>query len=133
MEDCIFCKIIKKEIDSKIIYEDDYVFAMLDAQPIAPGHTLVLPKNHVSNILELPDGEIESFFSGVKKVTKILEDSLKPDGFTHGINHKVGQAVDHFHFHIIPRWKDDGGDSLHSVVSNIPSESLDNIYKEIKE
>ncbi|MEX1014303.1 MAG: HIT family protein [Candidatus Paceibacterota bacterium] len=126
----MFCKIIRGEIDSQKIYEDDHVFVMLDASPISKGHTLVLPKKHASNILELENREIEPFFMAVKKITKKLEEALSPDGFTHGINHKVGQAIDHLHFHIIPRWKDDGGGSLHNVVSNSPEESLEEI-KEI--
>lgn len=132
MEDCIFCKIIDGEIDSKKIFENDHVFVMLDAQPLAPGHTLVLPKNHHENILDLPDNEVEDYFKGVKKAVGMIEEALEPDGFTHGINHNVGQAVDHLHFHIIPRWNDDVGGNLHSIVSNKPEESLDEIQDKIK-
>lgn len=131
MKDCIFCKIIEGEIDSKKIFENEHVFVMLDAQPLAPGHTLVLPKKHHENILNLPDDEVESYFKAVKKAVDMIEKSLEPDGFTHGINHNVGQAVDHLHFHIIPRWNDDGGGNLHSIVSNSPEESLDEIQDKI--
>lgn len=131
MNDCIFCKIIDGEIDSKKIYEDDNVFAMLDAEPLSPGHALVLPKQHSSNILDLPDNKVGEYFEGVKKVVGMIEESLEPDGFTHGINHNVGQAVDHLHFHIIPRWNNDGGSNLHSIVSNSPEKSLEEIQKKI--
>lgn len=131
MKDCIFCKIIKGEIDSKKIFEDSHVFVMLDAQPLAPGHTLVLPKDHHENILDLPDRQVEHYFKGFKKAVRMIEDALEPDGFTHGINHNVGQAIDHLHLHIIPRWDSDGGDNLHSIVSNSPEESLDEIQDKI--
>lgn len=131
MKDCIFCKIIEGEIDSQKIFENKHVFVMLDAQPLSPGHTLVLPKAHVKNILELPENEVGPYFKGVQKAVSMIQESLEPDGFTHGINHHVGQTVDHLHFHIIPRWNDDGGENLHSVVSNPPEESLDEIHKKI--
>ena len=129
--DCIFCEIINKKIEAEIIYEDEWALAMLDARPIAPGHTLILPKRHLLNILELSDEEICPIFRVVKEITARLKEKLHPDGFTIGINHdKVsGQMVDHLHIHIIPRFEGDGGSSLHCVVDNPPKESL----KEIKE
>lgn len=130
---CLFCSIGKKEIAAEIIYEDDKTMAFLDILPRAPGHTMVIPKTHAENILELPEEEVAPVFGAVKKVTEMLEKSLRPDGFTIGINHgKVsGQAIDHLHIHIIPRWKNDGGTSIHSVVSNKPKESLAEIKVKI--
>lgn len=124
--DCLFCKIIKKEIPAEIIYEDSYSLAVLDVHPRSPGHAMILPKNHAENILDLADEEIGGVFMAVKKVTEILNESLKPDGFTIGINHgKVsGQAIDHLHIHVMPRWRDDGGGSIHNVVDNPPKETL---------
>lgn len=131
--DCVFCKMINKEIPARFVYEDEDVVAVLDINPRSKGHTMVIPRFHAPTILELPDDKIESLFSAVKKVTKKLENSLNPDGFTMGINHKEisGQTVDHLHFHIIPRFKGDGGGSVHSVVNNPPKESLEEIQKEI--
>ena len=127
---CFFCKIIKKEVPAEIIYEDDNALAVLDIHPRAPGHTVVLPKVHAENILDLPEDKIEGVFKAVKKVTELLEKALKPDGFITGINHgKVsGQSIEHLHIHIIPRWIGDGGGSVHDVVNNPPKQSL----KEIK-
>ena len=122
MSDCLFCKIISKEIPAKIVYEDNDAFAFLDNFPRAPGHTMVLPKFHAENILDLPDDKIGPLFAAVKKVTQILKDKHRPDGFTIGINQgqASGQAIDHLHIHIIPRWYSDGGGSIHSVVNNRP-------------
>lgn len=132
--DCLFCKIIKKEISAEIIYEDSVSMVVLDVYPRSPGHAMILPKNHAENILDLADEEIGGVFKAVKKVVAILNESLKPDGFTIGINHgKVsGQIIDHLHIHVMPRWRGDGGDSIHSVVDNPPKETLEEIKKKIK-
>ena len=132
--DCLFCKIAKKEINAEVVYEDDGATAVLDVSPRAPGHVMVLPKIHAQNILDLPDGEIEKVFKAVKKVTAIVDKALSPDGFTIGINHgKVsGQTIDHLHIHIIPRWRNDKGGSIHSVVDNKPKESIKEIAERIR-
>jgi len=129
MADCLFCRIARKEILSEIIYEDDRVLAFLDIEPLAPGHALVVPKIHVYGLLELPDGEVEPLFLGVKLVMKKIQQALKPDAFTVGINNGrvSGQAVDHLHVHVIPRFAGDGGGSLHALVHNPPQESLSEI------
>ncbi len=131
--DCLFCKIANKEIPAHVIYESADATAVLDVNPRAPGHTMVLPKIHAENILELSDEKIEGIFKTIKETTDLLNKKLKPGGFTIGINHgKVsGQAVDHLHIHIIPRWIGDGGGSIHSVVDNNPKESLEEIKNKI--
>ena len=124
--DCLFCKIGKKEISAEFVYEDEHAFGILDINPIAPGHSMIIPKVHSENLLDLPDVEIAGVFLAVKKMTKILKDVFNPAGFTVGINHgKVsGQVIDHLHIHIIPRFDGDGGKSVHSVVNNPPKESV---------
>lgn len=132
--DCVFCKVANKEIPAHIIYEDDHAVGILDIKPIAPGHAMILPKAHAENILDLGSDDVGPVFEAVKKVTGILKDKLSPDGFTIGINHgKVsGQTVGHLHIHIIPRWYDDGGGSVHSVVNNQPNEEeFERIRKEL--
>ena len=130
MNGCLFCKIIKKEISAKIIYEDESALAILDVNPRSAGHSMILPKNHAENILDLPDEEIGKVFQAVKNVTALLKEKLNPDGFTMGVNHGKagGQAVDHLHIHVIPRWKNDKGSSVHGVVDNPPKKSLDEIF-----
>jgi len=134
MMDCLFCKIANKEIPAQIIYESVDATAVLDVNPRAPGHTMVLPKVHAANILELPDEKIKGVFKAVKETTDLLNKKLKPDGFTIGINHGrvSGQIVEHLHIHVIPRWAGDGGGSIHSVVDNQLKESLEEIVKLIK-
>lgn len=131
--DCLFCKIIKKEIPAEIVYENEKVLAILDVNPRSAGHTMILPKLHCQNILDLPKAEITPVFEAVAEVTYLLQKTLKPEGFTIGINHgKIsGQVIDHLHIHIIPRFKEDGGSSVHSVVNNPPTKSLVEIKSEI--
>ncbi len=133
MTDCIFCKIIRKEIPAEIIYENDSALALLDINPKAPGHTMVLAKVHAPTILDLPEKEVEPVFGAVKKVTAMIKEVLRPDGFTIGINHGryAGQAIDHLHIHILPRYKGDGGTSIHGVVNNPPQESLNEMRQKI--
>jgi len=131
--DCLFCKIGSGEIESYTIYENDSIRAFLDVNPLTLGHTVVIPKSHAGNILELQDDIVEPVFMAVKHVTKMLQDNFSPEGFTIGINHgKIsGQSVDHLHVHIIPRYKDDGGGSMHSIVSQPPKEDLQETHKKI--
>jgi len=133
MNDCLFCKIISKEQTAQIIYEDEAIVAVLDIFPRAIGHTMIIPKRHTETILELDSKETGPIFDGVRKITQILKDKLHPDGFTIGINHgKVsGQAIDHLHIHIIPRFLGDKGGSIHTVVDNPPKESLEEVAKKI--
>lgn len=126
MEECLFCKIANHKINSEFIYEDEKTLAFLDINPRAAGHTVVVPKFHAENIIDLPDNFVGPVFKGVKKVTEMLNNALKPRGFTIGINQgKIsGQVIDHLHIHIIPRYDGDGGGSLQSVVNNPPKELL---------
>ena len=114
-----------------MIYEDESSLGLLDINPIAPGHSLVISKVHAENVLGLPDDQIGGVFTAVKKVSEMLEKSLHPDGFTYGINDRIGQTIGHLHILIIPRYRGDGGASVHQVVSNPPKESLEEIKEKI--
>ena len=135
MPDCIFCKIINKEIPSHLIYEDEDVFAFLDINASAPGHTIVIPKKHVVTMFELSQDELGLLFEKVKMIaSKIKESELAPTGFNIGVNQyrPAGQEVDHLHLHIIPRWENDGGGAMQSIVLNKTEESLESIAEKIK-
>ena len=117
-----------------MIYEDDHVLAFLDIKPSTMGHTMVIPKVHAPNIIELPDGEVAPLFAAVKRVDGLLVKSLQPDGITIGINQgrASGQEVDHLHIHLIPRWHNDGGHAVQTVVHSAPKESLDEVAAKIR-
>jgi len=134
MEDCLFCKIAQKKIPSEVVYEDENSLAFLDINPHAPGHTMVIPKRHAETLFELKEEDLGGLMAAVKKVAQALKKSLISDGFTIGINHgkASGQAVEHLHIHILPRFLGDGGSSIHGVVMNPPKESLSDIGARIR-
>lgn len=108
MTECLFCKIIKKEIPSKIIYEDRDSLAFLDISPINVGHTLVIPKKHFKTIEEMSSNDLSKLMPSIEKISKAI---LKiSDGLVISQRNKraAGQVVDHVHFHLMPRYKDDG-------------------------
>lgn len=131
---CIFCKIINNKIPCYKVYEDNDVLAFLDIQPIAKGHTVVIPKTHAESLLDLDNEKVALLFLVIKKITQQIKDKLNPDGFNIGINlgKKAGQMVDHLHIHIIPRWSNDGGMSVHSIVNKPPREKSEEILEKIK-
>lgn len=108
--DCLFCKIIAKEIPSKIIYEDDSVLSFLDINAVTPGHVLVLPKRHSENIAVADDEDLIALTLAVKKLAPAVCRATSCDGWNLHVNNgnAAGQAIDHTHWHIIPRRKDDG-------------------------
>ncbi|MCL4405551.1 MAG: HIT family protein [Patescibacteria group bacterium] len=134
MEDCLFCKIARKEIPSEVVYEDEWSLGFLDLHPLSIGHTLVIPKQHAENIIDLPDELVGKLFGAVKLITEAMNNAFKPRGFTIGINHGriSGQLVDHLHVHIITRYDGDNGGSIHSVVKNPPREPLEQVRSELK-
>ncbi len=135
MEDCLFCKIARKEIPSEIVYEDEWSVGFLDLHPLSLGHVLVIPKEHAENIIDLPDRLVGRVFGAVKLITEAANEAFKPQGFTIGINHgrMSGQLVDHLHVHIIARYHGDNGGSIHTVVKNPPAEPLAQIRYELKQ
>ncbi len=112
MDGCIFCKIVKGEIPSEKIYEDEFVMAFMDISPANKGHALVIPKEHYETMLDIPEKLLEKVASGTKKVAGAMVDGLSVEGFNVLNNNKsvAGQVVDHLHFHIIPRFEGDGVD-----------------------
>jgi histidine triad (HIT) family protein len=109
-KECIFCQIVSKKIPAKIVYEDENSMAFLDINPTNPGHTLVIPKAHIETILEIQPEELSVLAQTVKIVAQALTDALNPDGLNILQNNKeiAGQLVPHIHFHLVPRFKDDG-------------------------
>lgn len=130
--ECIFCKIAKKEIPAHVVYEDGEAIGILDIHPRTPGHTVVIPKEHVLSVSEASPETVAAVFGGVRTVVSLLDKKLNPDGFTVGINHGevAGQEIPHLHVHVMPRWKDDGGGCIQSIVNN-QKESVDEIKKKI--
>jgi histidine triad (HIT) family protein len=110
MDDCLFCKIIKGEVPANMVYENDKIFAFLDINPNNKGHTLVVPKQHCTDLLETPDDVLADMMSRTKKIAEAIMKAVNADGFNTILNTKpaAGQVIFHTHLHIIPRFKDDG-------------------------
>jgi len=130
--DCIFCKLVKNEIPSLRVYEDDDTISFLELFPSAPGHAMVILKKHGNNILEYSQDELGKLMGGVQKVAAKIEKALAPDSITIGINHKERRGVPHLHVHLIPRWENDKGGIIQSVVTNKPKESREVIAEKIR-
>ena len=109
MEDCIFCKIIKGELPSFKVYEDNGTFAFLTIEPVNKGHTLVVTKNHYRTFIETPDNVVCDLMAVAKKIGASLKENLGAEGINFSINNDktAGQEVPHTHIHVIPRFETD--------------------------
>ena len=110
--DCIFCKIVKGEIPSYKIYEDDLVYVFLDINPIAEGHALVIPKKHYENIYDTPEKVLERINVIAKKMALLFQEKLGVNAVNvlNASGKEAQQSVFHLHYHIVPRFDDDGLD-----------------------
>ena len=116
--DCIFCKIISKEIPAKILYENDDSISFLDAFPVAKGHTLVIPKKHFAKIQDMPPDLNQKLFDSVHKMINKV-DALEDSTLVAVHNGKEsGQEVPHVHVHLIPRSVTDSAGPVHSMFKN---------------
>jgi histidine triad (HIT) family protein len=127
-DNCIFCKIANGEIPSATLYEDDDFRVILDVNPAAKGHALILPKKHAANLFEMPDEMAGKAFVLAKKIAATLQEGLQADGMNVLQNNgeAAGQTVFHFHMHMIPRYE---GDSVN--VGWQPGELTDKDRAEI--
>lgn len=133
-ENCIFCKIIKREIPSKIVFENDLNLAFLDISPISKGHTIIIPKNHYSTLEDISDHELTETFKVVKKISKRIHQSLQIDGYNILQNNftAAGQVINHFHVHIIPRSFDDDKFRVKIPRNQASDEELNEILVKLK-
>jgi len=105
--DCIFCRIVAGEIPAHKVYEDERTLAFLDIQPSSRGHTLVIPKQHASDLFDITPESLASTTASSQTVARILRTKLRPDGMNVFQNNgaAAGQAVFHYHVHLVPRWE----------------------------
>ena len=102
--DCIFCKIIKGEIPSKVLYEDELVKVIMDVNPTVNGHALIIPKKHYTDYLELDQDIITHIWDVAKKMGPSIMDKLKAKSLTLLVNFGDDQQVKHFHMHLLPNF-----------------------------
>ncbi len=107
-QECVFCKIAKKQLPAKIVYENENFIAFLDINPVSKGHTLVIPKKHVTDFAGLVEEDKEfvyNYLLAVEETRKVLEKKYKPYGIRIGINTGSLIEVHHLHTHLVPVYK----------------------------
>ena len=105
---CIFCDIVHGRTAAHVVYEDDLSMAFLDARPLFPGHVLLVPREHIETLLDLPQPMIGPFFQTSQRLARAVETAMQAEGTFVAINNRVSQSVPHLHIHVVPRRKGDG-------------------------
>ena len=126
MKDCLFCKIINKEIPAEIIFEDKDVLVFLDINPTTNGDTLVIPKKHFENYFDIPEKLQEYMNLVYKNLYKVYKKRLGCTGLTLSTNLEYGQDIKHMHMHFIPRYEND-------EIKHISNKKILKDIKEISE
>ena len=107
-ENCTFCRMVRGEIVSHVVYEDEVSFCFLDHRPLFPGHCLLVTREHIETLSELPAALILPLFANAQLLAQAVERGLLVEGTFVAINNRVSQSVPHLHIHIVPRRKKDG-------------------------
>ncbi len=134
--DCIFCKIVKGELPSNLVYEDDLIMCFLTIEPINEGHVLIIPKNHYLDTDEIPTEVVTSMMVLSKRIVKVIKEKYSPDGYSIMQNGGEFNDIGHYHMHVFPRYKGDGfgwtfSDKKHDFSQEIAKELKERLDKEI--
>lgn len=127
---CIFCQIIKGEIPSYKIFEDSKVMIILDINPLTNGDSLVIPKEHYENIIDIPVELLNHINEISKNIYNLFKAKLHCDGLTIIQNNDYGQDIKHYHLHLTPRYKND---KLHHHFNKDLILEIEKVYQQIKE
>jgi ATP adenylyltransferase len=133
--DCLLCAMVKgeKQVETKVVFQDDKNMIVLNKFPYNPGHLMVFPKRHVEKLQDLDEEELVLFFRLVKRASALIEETYRPEGINLGINQgrAAGASVTHFHMHIVPRYQNETGFMEIFSGSRVIHESLDNSLKRL--
>lgn len=118
VERCVFCRIVRGEVPSHVVYEDERSLAFLDINPSAPGHTLVIPKVHVARVEDLSEEDATALFRALHRLVGRIQEAVDAFASTIGINNgrESGQEVPHVHIHVIPRSMGDRGGIIQGIA-----------------
>jgi histidine triad (HIT) family protein len=132
---CVFCQIAAKRIPAKIVYEDDVSMAFLDINPANTGHLLLIPKQHFETVMDIPPELFKEMADSLQRVATGLFKAVQAQGLNILQNNKeiAGQIIPHAHFHLIPRYKDDGLQLGALRQGKIEEETFNQIAEKIKE
>ena len=106
---CRFCEIAAGDPDEHVLLADDRTVAFLDKEPVHPGHSLVIPRDHWAGLPEISDGAVRALYSTVRRVAVAIDRTVDPEGINaiHSSGSAAGQDVHHAHVHVIPRYQED--------------------------
>ena len=107
-DDCTFCSIVSGTAGAEIVHADEDSIAFLDARPLFPGHTLLVPRAHHETLADLPEERVGGLFRLTRRLSTAVRDAMGAEGSFVAINNRVSQSVPHLHVHIVPRVKGDG-------------------------
>jgi histidine triad (HIT) family protein len=133
---CVFCKIVAGEIPARVIIENEKAMALLDAFPLAAGHTLVIPKSHYAKVQQMSEQDAVAVFEFMWKLAGAVETGSQVNASTIAIHNgsEAGQEVPHVHAHIVPRKSGDGAGPIHSMFKIKPRlspQEMDSLYERI--
>lgn len=122
-DECIFCQIVSGDLPSYTVMSTDDAVAFLDVNPLAAGHTLVIPTSHRERLQDFSADEAGTFWQAVHTLLPAVESAVDADAITVGVNNgeASGQEVPHAHVHVVPRFDGDGGNPVHAVGGPPPS------------
>jgi len=107
-DECLFCRIVSGELAATIVYEDENTVAFLDHRPLFSGHTLLVPRQHVETLGDLPAKLVAPYFEAAQLLALTVEAAMEAEGTFVAMNNRVSQSVPHLHVHIVPRRRKDG-------------------------
>ena len=133
MADCVFCRIVAKQIPASMVHEDEHTLAFMDLGQVNPGHVLVAAKAHAENVYSLDDAQAAAVFRSVARVARAIRAAFAPDGLSvYQANGKAaGQTVFHLHVHLVPRHEGDGM-NLIWPAKNPPREKLEEYAAKVR-
>jgi len=133
MSNCVFCRIVAREIPATVVHEDEHTLAFMDLGQVNPGHVLVAVKAHAENLYALNDAQAGAVLRAAARVGRGIRDAFKPEGLSvYQANGKAaGQTVLHYHVHLVPRYEGDGM-ALTWPVKNPPREKLEEAAAKIR-
>jgi histidine triad (HIT) family protein len=133
MSDCVFCRIVARQIPATVVHEDEHTLAFMDLGQVNPGHVLVAVKRHAENLYALDDAQAGAVLRAAARVARAIRDAFAPQGLSvYQANGKTaGQTVFHYHVHLVPRHEGDGM-ALTWPVKNPPREKLEEYAAKIK-
>ena len=107
--DCLFCGIVAGDVPAQIVDSDEHTVAFMDINPATTGHALVVPRRHSTDLMDVPDDDLERTMAAARRLTRRMDETLEPDGYNilNACRPAARQTIFHYHLHVIPRYEDD--------------------------